>query len=71
MNMTLALLDVVALLEPIPTHKLVTGQVGTIVEELTDTVFEVEFSDAKGQTITTCAVDAHHLLKLTHELVLA
>ena len=64
----LGLLDIVALLIDLPDEKIRTGQVGTIVEELTDGVYEVEFADAKGRTLTTCAVEANHLLKLTHEL---
>lgn len=62
------LLDIVALLTDLPDEKLSIGQVGTIVEELTDNMFEVEFADAKGRTLTICAVEAKGLLKLTHEL---
>ncbi len=68
MNRPLKLLDVVALLTDSPDEKLSIGQVGTIVEELADGVFEVEFADTKGRTLTTCAVEAKDLLKLTHEL---
>lgn len=69
MDKPLQLLDVVALLTEIPDEKLSIGQVGTIVEELADNVYEVEFADAKGRTLTTCAVEAKDLLKLRHELV--
>lgn len=68
MNKPWQLLDVVALLTDLPDEKLRIGQVGTIVEELADDVFEVEFADTKGRTLTTCAVEAKDLLKLTHEL---
>lgn len=68
MKRPLQLIDVVALLTDLPDEKLRIGQVGTIVEELTNNVFEVEFADAKGRTLTTCAVEARDLLKLTHEL---
>lgn len=68
MDKPLHLLYVVALLTDLPDEKLRIGQVGTIVEELTDGVFEVEFADVKGRTLTTCAVEAKYLLKLTHEL---
>ena len=68
MDKPLQLLDVVALLTDLPDEKLRIGQVGTIVEELTDDVFEVEFADAKGRTLTTCAVEVKDLLKLTREL---
>lgn len=68
MNKALHLLDIVALLTDLPDEKISSGQVGTIVEELADGVYEVEFADAKGRTLTTCAVEAKDLLKLTHEL---
>jgi len=45
-------LDVVALLNDIPEKKLSKGQVGTIVEQLDDNVFEVEFSNKHGETLT-------------------
>ena len=44
------LLDVVALLEDLPSLGLYRGQVGTIVEVYEPNVFEVEFSDDDGQT---------------------
>lgn len=68
MNKLLQLVDVVALLTDLPDEKLSIGQVGTIVEEMADGVYEVEFADTKGRTLTTCAVQAKDLLKLTHEL---
>ncbi|WP_198175172.1 DUF4926 domain-containing protein [Spirosoma telluris] len=68
MEKSLQLLDIVALLSELPDEKLSIGQVGTIVEELADNVYEVEFADSKGRTLTTCAVEAKDLLKLTHEL---
>ncbi len=44
------LLDVVALTEDIPEHNLKRGEVGTVVEILSNgEVFEVEFSDENGQ----------------------
>lgn len=70
MTKPLHLFDIVALLIDLPDEKISTGQVGTIVEELTENVFEVEFADAKGRTITSCAVAATNLLKLSHELAL-
>ena len=68
MDKPLQLLDIVALLTEIPDEKLSIGQVGTIVEELADNVYEVEFADTKGRTLTTCAVETKDLLKLTHVL---
>lgn len=50
------LLDVVALLRDIPEKKLMNGQVGTIVEHLDDTLFEVEFINKNGETITSLPV---------------
>ena len=63
----LKLFDVVALLVAVPAEKLPAGQVGTLVEELADGVFEVEFADTQGRTIAMCAVEADKLLKLTHD----
>ena len=67
MKNVLKLLDIVALLTDMPTANLQVGQVGTIVEELADGVYEIEFADSQGRTIVTCAVDSRQLLKLTHE----
>jgi len=54
---TLSLLDVVALLKDLPAHRLVRGQVGTVVERLGDKTFMVEFSDdeGRGYAIAPCA----------------
>jgi hypothetical protein len=65
----LDILDVVALLAYLPGEPVQPGQIGTIVEKLTDTVYEVEFADGKGRTLTTCAVPGEQLLKLRYELV--
>ena len=63
------LLDVVALLEDLPTPDLRRGQVGTVVESLATGVFEVEFSDNQGRTYATLALRADQLIVLHHELV--
>jgi hypothetical protein len=42
-------LDVVALLRDIPEAKLVQGQVGTVVETLGQSAYEVEFSGDDGR----------------------
>jgi hypothetical protein len=60
------LLDVVALLEDLPSRALVRGQVGTIVEDLAPGVFEVEFSDDNGRTYATLALRSDQLLVLRH-----
>ena len=41
-------LDVVALLTDLPAQQLARGQVGTIVEQLGDSTWLVEFSDDQG-----------------------
>ena len=52
------LLSVVALLEDSKDHKLLRGQVGTIVERLVPGVYEVEFSDDKGRTYASLPLRA-------------
>ena len=71
MNDTPKLLDVVALLEDIPDHGLRRGQVGTVVDELTPDVFEVEFSDDNGRTYALLALRANQLIVLHYEPALA
>ena len=44
------LLDVVAVVRPLPDQNLVRGQVGTVVEELGPQAVEVEFIDDDGRT---------------------
>lgn len=56
------LLDVVALLEDHPEAGLVSGQVGTIVEQLTETVYKVEFSNEEGRTYAEIALPADQLV---------
>lgn len=63
----LNLLDVVALKNDLPQHRLLAGQVGTIVEILAPEVYEIEFSDDDGQTYATQAIPAHQLLKLHYK----
>jgi hypothetical protein len=58
------LLDVVALNADLPNHGLVRGQVGTIVELLSQTDFEVEFSDDQGKTYALLPLSADQLLLL-------
>jgi hypothetical protein len=63
------LLDVVALLEDKPEERLVSGQVGTVVEVLTPHVFEVEFLDSQGRTVALTELKRAELLVLRHEPV--
>ena len=65
MHTTLNLLDVVALLADIPSHGLVRGQVGTVVE-LLDGAYEVEFSDDEGKTYAELVLASDQLLVLRH-----
>lgn len=64
MKRPLKVLDVVALLEDRPDVGLVAGQVGTIVEQLADAVFEVEFSDEEGRTYAEIALPESRLVAL-------
>ena len=70
-NTPLKLLDVVALLVDKPEQRLVTGQVGTVVELLSPNVYEVEFLDSKGHTIAVTELKRADLLLLQHEPVMA
>lgn len=60
------LLDVVALLEDIPSYQLYRGQVGTIVEVYEPQVFEVEFSDLKGRAYALETLTENQLMVLFH-----
>lgn len=66
-NTPVKLLDVVALLSDKPAERLVTGQVGTVVEVLAPGVFEVEFLDSQGKTIALTELKREELLVLKHE----
>ena len=58
------LLDVVALMENLDSEGLRRGEVGTIVEEWKDGVFEVEFSDDSGKAYAFAALRPDQLMKL-------
>lgn len=64
MSDTPNLLDVVALTEDVPAQRLCRGQVGTIVEVLSDDVYEVEFSDGSGRPYAVAAIRAAQLMTL-------
>ena len=57
-------LDVVAVLEDVPQHGLLRGEVGTVVELWKDGAFEVEFSDTSGKAYAFAPLRADQLLKL-------
>lgn len=63
------LLDVVALTEDLPEPGLRRGQVGTVVEELSEGVFEVEFTDNEGRTYAMLPLRASQLIVLHYEPV--
>jgi hypothetical protein len=61
------LLSVVALLEDMPAKGLRRGQVGTVVEALAPSVYEVEFSNDTGRTYASLALRSDQLIRLHHE----
>ncbi|MBI5750683.1 MAG: DUF4926 domain-containing protein [Hydrogenophilales bacterium] len=69
--MAIQLLDVVALVNDLPEHKLIRGQVGTVVELLAPEVYEVEFTDEDGRTYASLALRTDQLLALHYHPVAA
>jgi len=67
MEREMQLLDVVALIEDMPAESLVRGQVGTIVEDLSEAVVLVEFADLRGAAYAITPVPVAHLLRLRYE----
>ena len=70
-NVSVKLLDVVALLVDKPADGLVSGHVGTVVEVFSPEVFEVEFLDSEGRTFALTELKSAELLVLKHEPVAA
>jgi len=68
MEQNIKILAVVALLQPVPKEGLRKGQVGTVVEQLAEDVFEVEFCDRQGKTLAMLPVKRKDLLLLKYEL---
>ena len=64
------LLDVVALTFDATEKGLVCGQVGTVVEMLGPSVFEVEFSDDEGRAYARGAFSGSELMVLRFEPVI-
>jgi hypothetical protein len=60
------ILDTVALRQALPERGLPAGLVGTLVEEWSEGVFEVEFADLEGRAHAFSAVAAEDLLPLRH-----
>jgi hypothetical protein len=69
MNSAVDILDVVALTDDLPERGLYKGQVGTVVESLAPSVFEVEFSDEEGRAYASLALEESQLLVLRYEPV--
>lgn len=60
------ILDVVATLEDLPAAQLAKGQVGTIVEKLSDDVVLVEFADLGGVAYAIEPIHIGQLIELRH-----
>lgn len=60
------LLAEVALLQDMSEKGLVRGQVGTIVEVLSPSVAEVEFSDDQGRAYAIVALRSEEMIRLHH-----
>ena len=56
--------DVVALVEDLESVGLCRGEVGTVVEQWKDGVFEVEFSDNSGKAYAFAALRPEQIMKL-------
>ena len=66
---TVSVLDMVALLRDRLELGLLAGHVGTVVEELSPDVFEVEFLDESGRTATIEELPREDLLVLRHRVI--
>lgn len=58
------LLDVVALIEDLPSKGLRRGEVGTVVEDWKNGVFEIEFSDDSGKAYALASLRPEQFMKL-------
>ena len=65
---TLRKLQTIALLEDLPSKKLKRGDVGAIVNVLSDTEVEVEFVDNSGRTTALEVLNKSDLIQLRLEL---
>lgn len=50
------LLDVIELITDIPNFSLRKGEQGTIIEDYEDGIFEIEFSNKKGEATAICSI---------------
>jgi hypothetical protein len=62
-------LDVVALLRDLPEAKLVKGQVGTVVERLGKSAYEVEFCGDEGRAYAMFGIKEADLMVLHYSKV--
>jgi hypothetical protein len=62
-------LDVVALLRDLPEARLVKGQVGTVVETLGESVYEVEFCGDDGKAYAMLGIRGDDLMVLRYSQV--
>ena len=68
MTRSVKLMDVVALTVDLPEYNLWRGQVGTVVEILSDgAAFEVEFSDRNGRTYEWLGLRPDQIMVLHYE----
>ncbi|MDQ3623118.1 MAG: DUF4926 domain-containing protein [Verrucomicrobiota bacterium] len=58
------LLDTVALVSDVPELGLAAGEVGAVVEVLSEDAFEVEFCGESGHTYSLHTLRAHQLVRL-------
>ena len=63
--------DVVALLENFKEHGLSRGDVGTVVETLSDDTFLVEISDSSGKALKMAELNENQIMKLNYSYELA
>ena len=63
---TLELFSVVALLRDMPEHRLLRGQVSTVVEVYSPFEAEVEFADNEGHTYGLTMLRSDDLIRLHH-----
>ncbi len=59
-------LDVVALLRDLPEAKLTKGQVGTVVETLGESAYEVEFCGNDGKVYALLGIKEEDLMVLNY-----
>jgi hypothetical protein len=62
-------LDVVALLRDLPEARLVQGQVGTVVEMLGESAYEVEFCGGDGKAYAMLGIKEDDLIVLHYSQV--